>query len=65
MNRIYHWVRHYMLKRKAKLVMRVTHRKDGHLLDIGTGTGYFAYTFMTLRWHVEAVEKNASARFFA
>ena len=65
MNRIYHWVRHYMLKRKAKLVMRVTHRKDGRLLDIGTGTGYFADTMKRLRWQVEAVEKNASAREFA
>ena len=65
MNRIYHWVRHYMLKRKAKLVMRVTHRKDGRLLDIGTGTGYFADTMKRLGWQVEAVEKNASAREFA
>ena len=65
MNRLYHWVRRYMLKRKAKLVMRVTHRKEGHLLDIGTGTGYFPDTMKRLGWQVEAVEKNASAREFA
>lgn len=64
-NRLYHWVRRYMLKRKATLVMRVTHRKEGRLLDIGTGTGYFADTMKRLGWQVEAVEKNASARTFA
>lgn len=64
-NRLYHWVRRYMLKRKAKLVMRVTHRRGGRLLDIGTGTGYFADTMKHLGWQVEAVEKNASARKFA
>ncbi|WP_294633722.1 methyltransferase domain-containing protein [uncultured Bacteroides sp.] len=65
MNRVYHWVRSYMLGRKARLVIREAHRKTGCLLDVGTGTGYFAATMKRRGWEVEAVEKNAQARQFA
>lgn len=65
MNLIYHGVRGYMLKRKAQLVENEAHRQEGHLLDIGTGTGYFAHTMRQMGWQVEAVEKNAGARDFA
>lgn len=64
MNKAYHWVRGYMLGRKARLVAREAHRKEGRLLDIGTGTGYFADTMKRRGWQVEAVEKNAQARAF-
>ena len=36
MNNIYHYVRSYMLGRKARLVAKEAHRKTGRLLDIGT-----------------------------
>lgn len=65
MNRVYHWVRSYMLGRKARLVVREAHRKEGRLLDIGTGTGYFADAIQKRGWQVEAVERNAQARIFA
>lgn len=65
MNSVYHWVRGYMLKRKARLVAHEAHRKTGRLLDIGTGTGYFADTMKRGGWQVEAIEKNAHARAFA
>lgn len=65
MNAIYHQVRSYMLGRKARLVMKEAHRKGGRLLDIGTGTGYFANAMQLRGWTVEAVEKNAQARTFA
>lgn len=65
MNSVYHWVRSYMLGRKARLVAREAHRKEGRLLDIGTGTGYFADTMQRRGWQIEAVEKNAQARAFA
>lgn len=65
MNSVYHWVRAYMLGRKARLVMREAHRKTGHLLDIGTGTGYFPAMMKRRGWTVEAVEKNEGARRFA
>lgn len=64
-NRLYHYVRRYMLGRKAKLVRRALHRKNGRLLDIGTGTGYFVHTMYEKGWDVEAVEKNEQARNFA
>ena len=41
----------------------VTHAR--RLLDIGTGTGYFASTMEQRGWKVEAIEKNAQARMFA
>lgn len=65
MNSVYHWVRNYMLGRKARLVEHEAHRKEGRLLDIGTGTGYFADTMLRRGWQVEAVEKNAQTRDFA
>jgi 2-polyprenyl-3-methyl-5-hydroxy-6-metoxy-1,4-benzoquinol methylase len=64
-NRAYHIVRSYMLRRKARLVMRETHLSTGSLLDIGTGTGYFADTMRREGWRVEAIEKSAQARAFA
>lgn len=65
MNRLYHWVRSYMLGRKARLVIRTTGRKKGRLLDIGTGTGYFPHTMQQRGWQVEAVEQSRQARDFA
>ena len=54
-----------MLGRKARLVLREAHRKEGSLLDLGTGTGYFADVMQRRGWQVEAVEKSAQARAFA
>lgn len=65
MNNIYHYVRSYMLGRKARLVAKEAHRKTGRLLDIGTGTGYFSDAMVRRGWKVEAVEKSPQAREFA
>ncbi|MDE6347471.1 MAG: class I SAM-dependent methyltransferase [Bacteroides sp.] len=65
MNSVYHWVRNYMLGRKARLVMHEAYRKEGRLLDLGTGTGYFPDAMRRRGWQVEAVEKSAQARAFA
>ena len=65
MNTVYHYVRSYMLGRKARLVIRESHRKTGRLLDIGTGTGYFAATMANRGWDVDAIEKSFQARSFA
>lgn len=64
-NKLYHGVRAFMLKRKARLVENESHRQEGRLLDIGTGTGYFPDTMRRRGWQVEAVEKNEGARAFA
>lgn len=63
-NHLYHYVRWYMLSRKAKLVRRALHRKTGRLLDVGTGTGYFVHAMYEKGWDVEAIEKNEQARQF-
>lgn len=65
MNALYHQVRKYMLGKKARLIVKESHRKSGRLLDIGTGTGYFAATMAQRGWKVEAIEKNEQARLFA
>ncbi len=64
-NMVYHWVRKYMLGCKTGLVIRESHRKEGFLLDIGTGTGYFPNAMQRKGWQVSAVEKNENARDFA
>ena len=54
MNRVYHWVREYMLSRKSSLVVNESKKANGLILDIGTGTGYFSsksFDVITL-WHV-------------
>ena len=65
MNRVYHWVRKYMLASKARLVKRQSQLKQGSLLDIGTGTGYFAQTMKAKGWQVSAIEKSPQARQFS
>jgi len=64
-NFLYHQVRKYMLVQKARLVCRESRLRQGRLLDIGTGTGYFPATMLSRGWKVEAVEKDPDAREFA
>ena len=65
MNRVYHWVRQYMLSQKARLVKQASKLSKGALLDYGTGTGYFANTMVRKGWMVNAIEKSPQARAFA
>ena len=65
MNKIYHWARTFMLRRKRNLVTSATELKRGHLLDIGSGTGYFAHEMKKISWNVTAAEKSENARSFA
>ena len=65
MNRVYHWVRQYMLSQKARLVKQASKLSKGVLLDYGTGTGYFANTMVRKGWTVNAIEKSPQARMFA
>lgn len=65
MNKVYHRVRNYMLKKKADLAESASCMDRGRLLDIGCGTGYFANTMALRGWDVTAVEKSENARNFA
>jgi SAM-dependent methyltransferase len=54
-----------MLGRKRKIVETATGLRNGKLLDIGCGTGYFAASMKKAGWDVEGIEPNRKARDFA
>lgn len=59
-NRLYHTVRSWMLKRKYRLVSQLVSGKK--LLDYGCGTGYFLHTMQQAGWEVTGMEvSNAAA----
>lgn len=64
-NNIYHLVRRYMLRNKRQLIEKMSRKKSGSLLDIGTGTGFFLNEMANHGWKVTGTEKNKNARNFA
>lgn len=64
-NSVYHYVRQFMLKKKARWVEKSSRLKSGAILDVGTGTGYFANTMKERNWQVSTVEQSEKARDFA
>lgn len=60
---LYHKVRNIMLKRKYKLVARISSNKN--VLDIGSGTGYFLDYLKTKGYHVHGVELSDNARAYS
>ena len=64
-NSLYHRVRQQMLRKKANWITKSTGLEKGTILDVGTGTGYFANAMKELGWTVSVVEKSLSAREFA
>lgn len=61
-NKIYHIVRRIMMRRKVRLIKRLTYLKSGKILDYGAGTGHFAHSMAEAGWSVTAIEKSAQAR---
>ena len=61
---LYHVVRYISVKRKLRL-LKPFQPKDGSLLDIGAGTGYFLRAAKNSGWDVTGIEPNASARTLA
>ena len=59
---LYHFARRVMLVNKYRLVVRACRRKTGKLLDIGSGTGYFASFMKEKGWEVQGVEISEKAR---
>ena len=64
-NALYHVVRKTMLTRKRRLVEKIAVPKKGHILDVGTGTGYFLNEMKQSGWQVCGIEKSPEARSFA
>ncbi len=64
-NKLYRAARKTMLRKKRNLIFRITGLKRGTILDIGSGTGYFAATMKDAGWKVKGIEINEKARKFA
>ena len=64
-NKLYMLVRSYMLRKKRKLVSHVCGLSSGTILDIGSGTGYFASVMKEAGWNVRGIEINEKARNFS
>lgn len=61
-NRLYHFVRGITLNSKKKIVEKATGLKNGHLLDIGSGTGAFTGKMKKSGWKVTGLEPDEAAR---
>ncbi|MDG1393437.1 MAG: class I SAM-dependent methyltransferase [Flavobacteriaceae bacterium] len=61
---LYHVVRYATVKRKLRL-LKPFQPKEGTLLDVGAGTGYFSRAAQNSGWDVTGIEPNASARTLA
>jgi SAM-dependent methyltransferase len=61
-NKLYHWVRSYTLAAKKRLIRKLTTLKTGTLLDVGAGTGAFAFTMQKAGWNVTGLEPDETAR---
>jgi SAM-dependent methyltransferase len=64
-NKLYRVARNLMLKKKKELIKKITGLKVGTILDIGSGTGYFASTMKKNGWRVKGIEINEKARKFS
>lgn len=64
-NKIYRLVRQVMLLRKRATIKKLTGLKNGTILDIGCGTGHFAFSMKKAGWLVKGIEINKKARSFA
>lgn len=61
-NRLYQWVRKRTLRRKRRLVEKMTGIKKGQLLDVGSGTGAFVKEMKAHEWQVTGLEPDGDAR---
>lgn len=62
-NKAYNVVRNITLKRKVKLISRLSNGKQ--LLDVGAGTGHFLNSCKNADWDVQGLEPDQDAREFA
>jgi SAM-dependent methyltransferase len=64
-NKLYRIARRVMLILKRNLVRKFTRLEKGKILDIGSGTGYFASVMKESGWDVKGIEINEKARIFS
>ncbi len=64
-NKLYRIARSIMLRKKKELIKKITGLKKGTILDIGSGTGYFAGAMKKAGWKVKGIEINEKARIFS
>jgi 2-polyprenyl-3-methyl-5-hydroxy-6-metoxy-1,4-benzoquinol methylase len=64
-NKLYRIARSLMLHKKKELIEKLTGLKNGAILDIGSGTGYFAGTMRKAGWLAKGIEINEKARNFS
>lgn len=62
MNRLYHLIRNRTLLQKSNWVQSLFTGHKGHLLEVGAGTGAFAYTMKSKGWEITALEPNEASR---
>ena len=60
-DRLYHWVKNYMLGKKIRWMERYS-KDSGKVLDIGAGTGDFLRLARNRNWIITGVEPNTIAR---
>src|SRR5215510_2560011 len=60
-NRLYRLVRNFAIAQKKKLIEKTTGLSGGRLLDVGSGTGYFAGVMKEAGWEVTALEPDTGA----
>ncbi|WP_460640422.1 class I SAM-dependent methyltransferase [Larkinella harenae] len=60
-SRLYHTVRSITVRQKVKLITRLSPR-NGKLLDIGSGSGYFLSASRAAGWQVMGTEPDANTR---
>ena len=60
--KMYHWVRSYMLSKKMSIVDTHTKSDAKKVLDIGCGTGDFLAMAKKYKWEIEGIEPDAQAR---
>lgn len=61
-NRLYHFVRNRTIVQKRKLIEKITGKKTGKLLDIGSGIGVFLSEMKKNGWEATGLEPDEDAR---
>jgi len=64
-NRLYRAVRNFSINQKKMLIEKITGLTKGTLLDVGSGTGYFAKAMQAGGWQVTGLEPDEGARTIA